>query len=86
MTTQEGKTALITGSYGELGTQFVNIHASRGGDLILVGRNAKKLADQQKEVRRKYNVTAHIIDVDLSQPLRKRSMILAKRTVGLLTT
>ncbi|WP_223876179.1 SDR family NAD(P)-dependent oxidoreductase [Lactobacillus crispatus] len=39
-----------------------------GGDLILVGRNAKKLADQQKEVRRKYNVTAHIIDVDLSQP------------------
>lgn len=57
-----------------------------GGDLILVGRNAKKLADQQKEVRRKYNVTAHIIDVDLSQPLRKRSMILAKRTVGLLTT
>ena len=68
MTTQERKTALITGSYGELGTQFVNIHASRGGDLILVGRNAKKLADQQKEARRKYNVTAHIIDVDLSQP------------------
>lgn len=86
MTSQEGKTALITGSYGGLGTQFVNIHASHGGDLILVGRNAKKLADQQKEVRRKYNVTAHIIDVDLSQPLRKRSMILAKRTVGLLTT
>lgn len=49
MTTQERKTALITGSYGELGTQFVNIHASRGGDLILVGRNAKKLADQQKK-------------------------------------
>lgn len=48
--------------------QFVNIHASHGGDLILVGRNAKKLADQQKEARRKYNVTAHIIDVDLSQP------------------
>lgn len=64
MTTQEGKTA----SYGGLGTQFVNIHASHGGDLILVGRNAKKLADQQKEARRKYNVTAHIIDVDLSQP------------------
>lgn len=68
MTTQEGKTALITGSYGGLGNQFVNIHASHGGDLILVGRNAKKLADQQKEARRKYNVTAHIIDVDLSQP------------------
>lgn len=32
MTTQEGKTALITGSYGGLDTQFVNIHASHGGD------------------------------------------------------
>ncbi len=31
MTTQEGKTALITGSYGGLDTQFVNIHASHGG-------------------------------------------------------
>lgn len=68
MTSQEGKTALITGSYGGLGTQFVNIHASQGGDLILVGRNAKKLADQQKEINRKYNVTAHTIDIDLSKP------------------
>ena len=31
MTTQERKTALITGSYGGIGTQFVNIHASHGG-------------------------------------------------------
>lgn len=31
--TQEGKTALITGAYGGLGTQFVNIHASRGQAL-----------------------------------------------------
>lgn len=65
---QEGKTALITGSYGGLGTQFVKLHASQGGDLILVGRNPKKLADQQKEVTRKYNVIAHTIDVDLSKP------------------
>ena len=66
--TQKNKTALITGSYGGLGTQFVNIHASRGGNLILVGRNPKKLADQQKEVQKKYGVVAHTIAVDLSQP------------------
>lgn len=53
MTTQEGKTALITGSYGGLGTQFVNIHASRGGDLILVGRNAKKLGYSKRTLQRK---------------------------------
>lgn len=39
MTTQEGKTALITGSYGGLGTQFVNIHASHGGELVAMLRN-----------------------------------------------
>ena len=36
------KTALITGSYGGLGTCFVNIHAGDGGNLILVGRNYTK--------------------------------------------
>lgn len=65
---QEEKTALITGSYGGLGTQFVKLHASNGGDVILVGRNPKKLAEQQKEVINKYNVAAHTIDVDLSKP------------------
>lgn len=66
--TQKGKTALITGSYGGLGTQFVKLHASQGGNVILVGRNPKKLANQQKEIQNKYNVTAQIIDVDLSKP------------------
>lgn len=32
-------TALITGSYGGLGTELVNIHAATGGDVILVGRS-----------------------------------------------
>ena len=41
------KTALITGSYGGLGTCFVNIHAETGGDLILVGRNPDKLNVQK---------------------------------------
>ncbi|WP_436633926.1 SDR family NAD(P)-dependent oxidoreductase, partial [Lactobacillus acidophilus] len=39
-----------------------------GGNLILVGRNPKKLKDQQKEVLQKHNVRAHIIDVDFSKP------------------
>lgn len=30
--------ALITGSYGGLGTCFANIHAQNDGSLILVGR------------------------------------------------
>lgn len=61
-------TALITGSYGGLGTCFVNIHAAKGGDLILVGRSQSKLDAQATEVTTKYGVKAVTIAVDLSQP------------------
>lgn len=65
---QQGKTALITGSYGGLGTQFVKIHASNGGDLVLVGRSKEKLETQKAEITKKYNITAHVIAIDLSKP------------------
>lgn len=45
------KAALITGSYGGLGTRFANIHANNGGDLVLVGRNQKKLNQQAAKLR-----------------------------------
>ena len=61
-------TALITGSYGGLGTCFTELHARKGGDLILVGRSQAKLEEQTKEITEKYKVTAEIIAVDLSQP------------------
>ncbi len=60
--------ALITGSYGGLGTCFVNIHASAGGDLILVGLSQSKLDAQAAEVSAKYGFEAGTIAVDLSQP------------------
>lgn len=61
------KTALITGSYGGLGTCFVNIHASAGGNLILVGRSQAKLDEQKAEVEKKYGVHADTIAADLSK-------------------
>lgn len=64
----ENNTALITGSYGGLGTCFVNIHAGKGGDLILVGRSQEKLDAQAKEMENKYHITAHTISADLSSP------------------
>ncbi len=61
-------TALITGSTGGLGSCFVEIHAQRGGDLILVGRSQAALDKQATQVRAKYGVTAHTIAADLSKP------------------
>lgn len=59
--------ALITGSYGGLGTCFANIHAGKGGDLILVGRSQAKLDAQAAEMREKYGVKAETIAADLSK-------------------
>ena len=60
--------ALITGSNGGLGSCFTNIHASRGGDLILVGRGQETLDAQAAEMHKKYGVEAHAIAADLSRP------------------
>ena len=61
-------TALITGSYGGLGTCFTDIHAASGGDLILVGRSQRKLEEQAEKVGREYGVQVHTIAADLSDP------------------
>ncbi len=58
------KTALITGSTGGLGSQFVKLHAQSGGDVILVGRNKKKLDAQKMETEKAYGVKAYTIVVD----------------------
>lgn len=60
-------TALITGSYGGLGTCFANIHAKTGGDLILVGRSQEKLDEQAQEMREQYGVNVEAIAADLSK-------------------
>lgn len=59
--------ALITGSYGGLGKCFVEIHAKRGGDLILVGRSQDKLTAQAEETEKNYHVQVKTIAVDLSR-------------------
>lgn len=66
MTTK--KTALITGSYGGLGSCFVKIHAEADGNLILVGKESGKLEEQKRNVEAEFHVKAQTIAVDLSLP------------------
>ena len=64
------KMALITGSYGGLGSCscLVNIHAFTGEDLVLVGRSQSKFDAQAEEIRQKYHVTVNTITADFSNP------------------
>lgn len=61
------KTALITGATGGLGTEFAKIHASKGGNLVLVARNEDRLDKLKKELQDKYKIEVFTIIVDLSQ-------------------
>ncbi len=60
------KTALITGASDCIGKSFAEIHASRGGDVILVARREKELFELKAELERKYRITAHVFVADLA--------------------
>jgi short-subunit dehydrogenase len=61
------KVALITGASTGIGRQFAEIHADRGGDLIVVARNRDKLESLKAEVESKHSVQVAVIAKDLSQ-------------------
>lgn len=62
---EEKLTALITGSTGGFGRCLAQLHAQRGGDLILVGRSAERLDAQKSELEEAYGVRVQTITADL---------------------
>ncbi len=59
-------TALITGASNGIGLELAYEHAKKGGNLILIARNSKKLEEIKLEIETKYNVKINIIFKDLS--------------------
>lgn len=59
-------TALITGASNGIGLELAKIHASKGGDLVLVARNKSKLDNLKTELERQYKVNVYTIGKDLS--------------------
>jgi uncharacterized protein len=62
------KTALITGASNGIGLELAKIHASNGGNLVLVARNKSKLDEIKTELEKQYNISVHTIGKDLSIP------------------
>ncbi len=60
------KTALITGASNGIGLELAKIHASNGGNLVLVARNRSKLDELKSELENQYKVSVYTIGKDLS--------------------
>ncbi|MFY7732441.1 MAG: SDR family NAD(P)-dependent oxidoreductase [Bacteroidia bacterium] len=59
-------TALTTGASNGIGLELAKVHASKGGDLVLVARNKSKLDELKTELESKYKVSVYTIGKDLS--------------------
>jgi short-subunit dehydrogenase len=59
-------TALITGASNGIGLELAKIHASKGGNLVLVARNKTKLDELKSELEKQYKVSVYTIGKDLS--------------------
>lgn len=62
------KTALITGASSGIGKEFAQIHAEKGGDLVVVARSEDKLNELKSELETSLGITVHVIAQDLSDP------------------
>ena len=60
-------TALITGASNGIGLELAKVHASKGGDLVLVARNKTKLDELKAELESQFKVSVYTIGKDLSE-------------------
>ncbi len=70
----EGKTALITGAgravlsdgrCGSIGYGIATAYAKEGANLVITGRNMKKLEDAKAELEEKYGIKVLVIQADI---------------------
>ena len=62
-----GKRALITGASAGIGKELAELHASKGGNLVLVARRNERLEAIKQDLEDRYKVKVYIISKDLSE-------------------
>jgi len=60
--------ALITGASSGIGKEFAKIHASKGGDCLLVARNKEGLDELKQEIEATYSSKVLVFPLDLTTP------------------
>lgn len=79
----KSETALITGASSGIGLELARIHASKGGDVVLVARSLGKLEALKQELQARYGVKVHVIAEDLADPASAGRIFAATEALGL---
>ena len=67
-------TALITGASGGIGYELAKLFAKAQHDLVLVARNAPRLAEVSNELQRQFGITVRTFALDLTEPAAPQSL------------
>lgn len=77
------KTALITGASSGLGEAYARLHASLGGNLILVARREERLLALKAELEQAHHVTVYVLAKDLAESGATTSLFAEVERLGL---
>lgn len=78
-----GNTALVTGASSGIGAELARLHASKGGDLVLVARRESALNELKSELEKAHSITATVIVADLAQPDSAAQIFAATESAGI---
>ncbi|GLK85461.1 SDR family NAD(P)-dependent oxidoreductase [Ancylobacter defluvii] len=67
-------TAVVTGASSGIGAIYADRLATRGHDVILVARNADRLAQQADRLAKRHGVKTRVIAADLTSPAELRQV------------
>jgi 2-deoxy-D-gluconate 3-dehydrogenase len=70
-----GKTVVLTGAAGRLGSRFAHILCESGANVILVDNDAKKNIKLKSKLFKKYNITCDTFDIDITNESSVEEMV-----------
>jgi uncharacterized protein len=74
--------ALITGASGGIGYEIAKLFAKDHHNLVLVARNAARLAQVADELQRQFGITVEIFALDLTEPTAPQSLFVQLQSAG----
>ena len=73
--TGAGKAVLSDGNCGSIGYGIATAYAKEGANLVLTGRNVKKLEDAKLDLESKYGIKVVVVQADVSADANNEEVV-----------